>query len=231
MDVGEQVAAVVTALGGGAAIGYGIRYLLEWYFKYRKQIRDERTTAVDEWRHIAHETQRILDQVRIELARCETDRAEGRLETVRLTGEMRLLQSTVQRLQAITGDTMFTSISVAQITADMDGKIKVATGTPALLHYLPHELAGKNVEILIPKRLRQQHKKSLELLKQSQQPPWSEKTLTTFALTREGIEIPVTINLTGWQHEGSWMISAEIKSMPTPPTGFPLAQPITATQP
>lgn len=187
--------ALVTAVAG--AFGMVIK---AWY-DARKNIRAD----------AMNELSTVLAAVQKERADCRAELAEARVEIEQLSGEIRLMQQSIRHIESHTG-LVLPSRMPGLVVADLDGTIK--TASPALapiLHFLPQDLIGKNIEIIIPERLRDQHRAALAKVKMLGQPPWPEKTLLTYGLVKEGTEVPVTVRLYGWQAPGgSWLISAEI---------------------
>jgi PAS domain S-box-containing protein len=197
---------------------------------------DARAGTVQEWRELTHATQerfeaqqqRHDEQVvawqkqhgelseRVYAlhqtnAECEKDRAGQ-------AGEIRLLQAAVQRLQAQAGDTL-PAVSAAVILADTEGTLRVVSPAISLiLHWHPAELVGKNVEKVIPERFRAAHREGLARFRATGTPPWTERVISTFALTGDGSEVPVAVTLSGWQSvKGEWFVSAEVRRRVLPP--------------
>lgn len=193
-----------------------------WY-QQRKQ---NRADALKEWQEIVKELKEKDATQETEIKELHKAHHKCELENADLKGEIRLMQSTLRRLQIATGDTPPASVIPGAIVADLDGNIKVAT--PALtliLHWMPNDLKGKNIEMIVPERLREQHRIGLKRIKDLGQPPWPEKTIITYALTKEGSEIPVAINLSSWQTQGGdWLLSAEIRPRQTTPAEMPKPQ-------
>lgn len=137
---------------------------------------------------------------------CVQENAEQR-------GEIKLLQATVARLQMVTGDQLTGSSMPGLVVADLKGIIKEASpAMTAILHWPIKELVGQSVERLIPKRFLEKHREGMRAIVTSGKPPWPERVLLTYALTKQGDEVPVRIRLYGWQvGTTDWLISAEIQ--------------------
>ncbi len=200
VTLGSMVAALFTGLGA----------LMGQYFQAQKT---KRADALAEWKEIVSQQQVDVDELTQEVRLLQEDRAKCRIENAEMKGEMKLLQATVRRLQGLAGDEAPSVVTPAIIIADLDGTIYDASPAIApILHWLPKELRGKNVELLVPERLRQQHFLGLSKAKASGTPPWTEKAIVTHAREKDGGEVPVAINLYGWQDRtGNWLVSAEIK--------------------
>jgi PAS domain S-box-containing protein len=187
---------------------------------WSQQKKAKRTDALEEWQEIAEKQQRDFDRVIVELRdtqsqvrAAEVREAQCQVKVARLEGDVRLLESTVRRLQRLAGDEAPVTVMPGLVIADAKGIIQVAS--PALtpiLHYLPNELRGKSVEVLMPDRYKEAHRTGLAAITQTGQPPWSDKAVIGEALTKEGEEIPVIITMSGWRTvSGDWLISAEIR--------------------
>lgn len=211
-------AAIGTAVG--AVVTAGLAGLVTWMTARSKVKREERSDAIKEWREITDGLQLRIDKADAkidaqasEMTHLQVEHAECMKENAELRGDIRLLQSSVQRLQGLAGDEAPATVLATVITADLTGKVLNASPSVApLLHWLPQELTGRNVELLIPERLRDAHRAGLRKVAETGQPPWTERPVLAHALTKDGAEIPVAITLHGWQVAGGeWRISAEIK--------------------
>jgi PAS domain S-box-containing protein len=205
--IGSLITAVSTAV---------VAVMAAWY----QQGKQKRADALAEWQAIVERQQADLDHLVIEvkqlrvdhdttrqrLSDCEVSRAE-------LRTELKIQLAAIRRLQERTGDAPPASVMPGLLIADAGGIIQAAS--PALtpiLHYLPAELRGKSVEILIPERHRLKHRQGLAKLLSSNTSPWSDRVILTEALTKEGDEVQVAITLSGWQTtKGDWQLSAEVK--------------------
>ncbi len=231
------IGGVVTALltGAGVLLGKyfeGKKSLTVVSTAAQKEQREARETArrmrradsLSEWKAIAEKLQEdadtLMKEVRDtkaehskEIRQLQADHGKCLVENAKRDGEIRLLEATVRRLQGLTGDEAPSVITPAVIIADLDGTIFDASPAIApILHWLPKELRGKNVELLVPERLRQQHQLGLSKAKAGGPLPWTEKAILTHAREKNGGEVPVAINLYGWQDRtGNWLVSAEIK--------------------
>lgn len=209
---------------GGIATGLlvaGGKILADLLSGRSKTRRVERADTILEWHNLAHELQerydrltdrndKMQDQMR-EIQRNNSDCEKRAAEHL---GEIRLLQSAVQRLQADGSTTLSGLGTVVTVTADLDGIIRtISPSVSSLLHWLPADLIRKNVELLIPERYRSQHTSALCSVKEGSTVPWTERTILAFALTGDkSPEVPVAITLTLWTTErGERLITADIK--------------------
>jgi PAS domain S-box-containing protein len=111
------------------------------------------------------------------------------------------------------------------IIADMNGVVKEASPAIApVLHWLPRDVRGKNVEMLIPERFREAHRAGLERFRTTMQPPWPERSIVTYALAKDGSEVPVAISLTSFPvGANDWLLSATVRrrhAVTDPPSGI-----------
>jgi PAS domain S-box-containing protein len=205
-----MVAAIVTA---GPVI-YG-------FIKGRQEARAKaRADALLEWKDWSGHLEERIAVLEVDHRACQQKLGEADVRNTRLEGEIRLLQTTMQRVQRITGDDMPTSLA-AVVIADTDGVIRSASpAVGPLLHYLPGELIGKNVSILVSERDRPQHLAEIAKVKELGHIPWSERIVLGTALTKEGEEVAVSVRLSSWLgSKGQWYLSAEIARRHIPDSG------------
>jgi PAS domain S-box-containing protein len=189
-----------------------------------ESVRVARKDALAEWREYADRLERRIDaqdaEIKHDRERHEADyrqwaskNAECMAEAAGLKGDVRLMQATIQRLQGLAKDEAPPVSVPGLIIADIGGTIKeFSPSLTPLLHWLPGQVRGKNVSVLVPERLREAQAAALRKVVETGQPPWTERSVLTHALTREGEEVPVTITLSGWQTEkGDWLLSAQIQ--------------------
>jgi PAS domain S-box-containing protein len=235
MDTGWAIAlgSAVTALLSGLAVFYR-----DWLRdrKDRREmdakkaageqesVRVTRADAISEWKEYADRLEKRLDAADADIKHGrEQHEADYRQwaekqglcqkEAAELKGEVRLLQSVVQRLQGLAKDEAPAVSVPGLIIADVNGTVReFSPSLTPLLHWLPAQMRGKNVSVLVPERLREAQAAGLKKVAETGQPPWTERSVLTHALTREGEEVPVTITLSGWQTEkGDWLLSAQIQ--------------------
>lgn len=150
---------------------------------------------------------------------CHDNRTRLMVDNEQLKGQLRLQEAAIRRLQNDTG-TYPVGLSVpALITTDESGKvIECSQGVSAMFHWLASELVGQNVQVLIPEQYREKHQTALTDIVRHNQVPWPGQAIIGFGLTREGLEFPVTITLSGWRdEEGAWTFQAEVTYRRAPP--------------
>jgi PAS domain S-box-containing protein len=190
----------------------------------QESVRVERKDAIAEWREYADRLEKRIDAADSDIKhgrerheadyRAWSEKLMGcQRENAELKGDVRLLQASVQRLQGLAKDEAPAVSVPGLIIADIGGTIKeFSPSLTPLLHWLPGQVRGKNVSVLVPERLREAQAAGLARVAATGQPPWTERSVLTHALTREGEEVPVTITLSGWQSDkGDWLLSAQIQ--------------------
>lgn len=205
------------------AAAAGIGGLYAAFLKGRK---DRRADAIDEWKEYAGDLKKQIGDQGTEIRALTaqvfslhdahaTAIARGSACEARaaaLEGEIKLLQTTVQRLQGLAGDDAPAVQSPGVIVAGVDGMIKqVSPSVTPLLHWMAKDLLGKNVELLIPERFLEKHRAGMKALASGGSPPWTEKVILGYANMKDGGEVAVAITLAAWQDRGAWLISAEVK--------------------
>ena len=120
-----------------------------------------------------------------------------------LLQELNALRSTVARLEI--------GITAASITINDQDKIVDCNPTASdMLGWGKEELLGKSVRVLVPFRFREAHATALAAVLAGTHPLRTDG-LDTFALSRTGQEIPVTITLSTWNDEGKRYFGAELR--------------------
>ncbi len=153
--------------------------------------------------------------------KCIENFQEASIKIARQEGVINQLTSDVRRLQAQSGDTHPGVTVPVIIIAGTDGTIvDVTAASGSLFHWLPQELRGKNVELLIPDRLLEGHRKALGEVKEGKRIIDPAKIIRTIAKRRDGREIEISIVLSTWNSpRGSQFITAEIRQVFPSPEG------------
>jgi len=209
-DISYGSAGLLALLASGiTAAGTALVTVLATVHKHRKE---SRADALAEYQALVERMQKELDAhtaamaiVQARLTDCEVDRAE-------LRGELKLQATLIRRLQVRTGDEVPPTVLPAVIVCDAQGIIMLASPaiTP-MLHWLPGELKGKSIDMLMPERYRCAHEVAFKNGVLRTETPWPDRSIMGHALTKYGQEVPVYISLSGWRtHNGDWQVSAEI---------------------
>jgi PAS domain-containing protein len=193
-----------------------------------KAEREDRSGTIAEWREIANDLQTKLDssdrawRERLDgseknwQARHDSQQKQivGLLEgksdcekyVAELKGEVRLLQSSMQRVQEHTGTVPLPTLPGLLIFGT-DGVVRVSSPAgSAMFDRLPAEVEGQNITTLIPEL-----GSVLKSLRETGQPPWTERAVLGTGRRKGGGEFPLTANLRGWQTGGEWLVRAEVR--------------------
>lgn len=165
------------------------------------------------------ETSRLEEQIRTLEARERVSYEKA----VQTEADLRIAQANLRRLQAQSYDTAPGLTQPTEITADESGVIYwTSAGVGPMFHWLPQHLMKKNITVLIPERLREAHRLGLQKMVESGKDPDPERAVHTYAITKDGEEFPVTINLCAWNGQaGKRYINAEIRRRaPNPESGI-----------
>lgn len=175
--------------------------------------KSRRADALAEWQKIAEDHKRRLDKAEERILALMAREANCLVEVAELRAQLRITDGEVRRVQEKTGTTAPGVISPVVITADLSGRVyAVSPSSGPMFHYLPGELVGRNIDLIIPERLRPDHHAALARLRQEDRDPDPSKPLLTFGRTKEGDEVPVLINLSGWKDTGGTRyVTAEIR--------------------
>lgn len=137
-------------------------------------------------------------------------------ENAHLKGEVRLLQSSVQRLQAATGTSPPVAITGGIVVCDMSGNL--VSISPALtphLGWLPKDLRRETIFKLFPERYRPEIQKVFDELTHASAPPWTERVMLAEGVTATAEEVPIAVTLSASQTVGKeWLLTAEIRRRP-----------------
>lgn len=188
----EAWKALVTFISGGTVVG-----LLVAFFRFVGSGRKQDAAMVDRL------TARVID---LERAERECNR-----KVTELSVELAGLKATVIRMDAAS--------ATAVIVADDQGIIQEWNhGATTLFGYSIEEMTSPHkpvhVSIIVPPRFRGPHDTSFAKAVAEHRGPdaaAAARIRESYALTKDGDEIPVTITLYGWELAGKRLFSAEIK--------------------
>jgi PAS domain S-box-containing protein len=126
--------------------------------------------------------------------------------------ERRLLDIRVAGLEAMIKSS---EQVIANVVCDENGMItEWNDSATTMFGWSKAEATGKDVSMLVPMRLRGTHGASFRRAVAEKRGPLATSAATvreSYALTKSGMEIPVTIVLNGWQYDDKLFYSAEIK--------------------
>ena len=254
---GEAVLSTGTAALVGAAVTTVGGFLLNVYVTRNRLKAEDRKDLTSHYQELLEkqrtEYQEIMDrqEERIGQLSGDLDRhktsydAEVRrqneanlrcvVENSNLRGELRLLQVALSQLRGGLNPLGATESWVdVVIVADEAGRIVLANPAVTLLfHWSDKELIGRPITQLMPERLRPAHEAAFRQAVASDQPPNPSKVLPLWGLTREGAEIPIEVQLSGWKNPaGRWQFGAAIRRrFEGLEELLPLSSPASATAP
>lgn len=168
------------------------------------------------------------------------------VENSSLRGELRLLQVSINQLRGGLNPLGATESWVdVVIVADESGRIVLANPAVSLLfHWTDKELIGRPLTQLIPERFRPAHEAAFREALASDRPPNPAEVRALWGLSREGAEIPIEVQLSGWKTPaGRWQFGAAIRrrfegiddlSPPAPPavpSQSPVPSPVPSPSP
>jgi PAS domain S-box-containing protein len=193
-------------LGGGTVVAL-FRTFTHFYLSNRKQNAEDATSVIGQLAKRVSEMEgreadclEHRDRIIAENAVIKTELAVTKVE---LAG----LKSTIERLDSVH--------LVAQIIADDNGLIVDWNPSATFLFQWSRlEAVGQPVTMLIPSRIRGRHDKAFAhaMTREDSALETAGKIMETYALKRDGTEIPVTITLHKWRNAaGHKMFSAEVK--------------------
>lgn len=128
-----------------------------------------------------------------------------------LKAEVTALRERMKSVEAATGLTPPPALA-GIVVADLKGAIQEYS--PALvpiLGYLPSEMVGKNVAVLVPPELREAHCRGLEHHAADPDSIDPGREILTYALAKNGSRVPVAITLKAWRTGGEGLITATVK--------------------
>lgn len=133
-------------------------------------------------------------------AACKQREADLKMEVHALSIQMRLVQMSAGGPP---------SPIPGVVVCDMKGKVRIySPSLVPMLGWLPKEVEGQPLDVLVPPDLVQQHRDAFARYAAMPNPP-AERDLVTYALAKSGTRVPVTIHIKSLQPEG--LITAEIR--------------------
>jgi PAS domain S-box-containing protein len=125
-------------------------------------------------------------------------------EVGELTGKLTSLEKLIERVES--------AQHVAIVVCDDQGVITAWNPAAAFFfHYSQQEAIGHNISMLVPPKLKGRHAKAFYEAVKSEGLVDSKRE--AYALTREGIEIPISISLTSFEEGGRRFFAAEIRRL------------------
>jgi PAS domain S-box-containing protein len=172
--------------------------------KANGQVMQEQTT----FRELLDKERQEYD-VHLESLRLENSRLSVKI--ARLEGELRVAYTTMS--SRILGESVDNMVDVV-ITANQDGIIvAVSPAVTFLLQYMPEQLIGKPITVLIPERFRELHREGFARIVRENRAPDPMQVICSMALRRDGEEIPIDLKLAAWKNKDSsrWVYCAVLR--------------------
>lgn len=221
---------VATGLAGAAA------WYLKWDQNRRKELRrdnrEDHNSTLKEYRDLLDLERRRCDealerlQKRVdsqdsyikslleESGEAKRSEAEQKGKVNRLEIELQHVIQELRSVQAVTGKFPPGVTMPCQIIADQKGIVKWASGSSMdMFGWLPQELIGRNITVLMPKDVAPLHRRALELLVKENRKIDPSKLIRGKGVTKLGRTFPVSINLSAAEGlaPGIVYITAEIR--------------------
>ncbi|NRD77337.1 EAL domain-containing protein [Bacillus sp. BRMEA1] len=106
------------------------------------------------------------------------------------------------------------SANDAIIIADCKGSIVLWNkGAQTIFGYEEKEVIGQNLQIIVPERYREAHRKGMQRYVTTRKPQVIGKTLEMHGLRKDGSEFPVELSLSSWQEHGNMFFSSIIRDV------------------
>lgn len=201
-------------------------FVVAW-FRQQKAAVDTDATIEKQENNLRKRVDELTNRVfslQDEVALCMRERADLRAEVAAQAVRLR-------HLEVATGTTPKSPLA-GLLVADMKGTIRVCSPSLVpILGWLPSELEGKPITAVVPPETRAVHAAGIEAFVARGQPADPQKPVVTYALSKSGARVPVTIHLKSLLPEG--LVSAEIRERASAGDGSgvnlgrpPLAQPV-----
>jgi PAS domain S-box-containing protein len=154
---------------------------------------------------------RRCDELRARGDDCEQRYMRSQAQVNLLEAEQIKLRSTIELIDARQQVSASPMHGEALVVVDHYRVIRdVSPGLTLLLHWLRHEMIGKDFDLFMPKRYHRANKDAfLSCLRDNRLPRRGPYMVE--ALTREGNEVPVEILLSSWEQEGRRFFGAAIR--------------------
>jgi PAS domain S-box-containing protein len=179
----------------------------------RSQLIGERTQRATETASIRSEYGSQIFKLREDLKQVTDREREYAIKYATQTVELQSAFAQIRRLQALSFDAPPGVTLPTEITSSADGTIYWASASVGpMFHWLPQEIRGQNIELLIPERLRKEYHDRIAKLVETGADPNPDESILTYGLTKQGDEFPIQVNLSGWSGQlGKRYINAEIR--------------------
>ena len=214
-DAGSWIPALGTALAGTLTALGALWAMLS---KISRERRDAVLSDMD--RVIKQQQEEItalrgrVEDLTTRMWKTQDDLSSMRQKEADLLADVRASRLRLSQLENKSG--IFTEPLIkGVIVADLKGVIKVISPnlTP-LLKFLPKELVGRPVELLVPDDLKDLYREKFKKVSDGTAEIDSSKAVVTYIVDKLDKKIPVVIHLTGWKMGDEGLITAEIEQRP-----------------
>lgn len=202
---------IIITAGAAAILGAGgIAPVIVAYMTQRRQVNlDANAFASENYKQVL---QRITN--------LEVAERECLKDKERMSGEMAVLQGRVEEMESLRREVTTLREQMQQlkwvneavhVNCGVDGIILSADGVVEdLLGWERDELVGKPIEILMPKYARNAHREAFAEACKPDGVTRNVQLRDTFAITKNGASIPVTIVLNSYDNNGVKQFDAEL---------------------
>lgn len=160
------------------------------------------TALLDHYDHIIEDLTLRLELCEERCSQCEKNHDASQEALGKTQIEMLALRNLVERIEQ--------QGLVAQITCDQRGVItEWNPAATTLFQFTREESLGKDISTLTPHRYKRLHLLAFRKLTESKAEPRKEP-LKVHAVTRNGLEVPVLVELNAWEIDGNWFYGASI---------------------
>lgn len=129
-----------------------------------------------------------------------------------LKAEMARMGRRIHDLEKVSGEPLGLLSVTGIIVANLKGIIReFSPALTPILHYLPEEVTGKSIEMFVPPELMEKHRVSFALAAENPDLIDPTRPVITYAVDKQGMHVPVVINLHGWREGDQGLITATIK--------------------
>lgn len=176
-------------------------------------IADRQQKEIDENKEEARKSRDAIDGLRVELTASRVAEAKCQGQVAQLQSDVRTLSNDLRRLQEMANDLPPGVTRPVVIIATITGKIlSVSNEVGSMFNWLPKELLGKSIELLMPRELKPIHRRALEKLAIEGRTPNPDKPVLTYGLTKSGVKFPILVTLSGWSDDNNIKyVNAEIR--------------------
>ncbi len=198
------VSVLAVLIGGpiSAAIGGAVTYLVRERKTQRRDTVEQLYKIIDRLEKQVEDSEKDIKTLSERASRAEVAEAKCQGNVQRLESDIRGMNQDIRRMQERLYDLPPGVTRPCTVIASLpDGTIyNVSAEAGSLFHWIPGDLIGKNIEVLMPRDLRPVHRRKMEMLIKENRDADPSHAVLTFGVTSEGKRFPITVNLSGpWE--------------------------------